>query len=73
MKKELANKIIIENKTNFVNHPYFLVLDIWDAVGQFGKPMRLTRIVNIYKNYIGQKYIREEETLCNHKILEDIV
>ena len=40
VKKELVNKIIVENRTDLVNYPYFLALDIWDIDGQSGKPTK---------------------------------
>lgn len=30
VKKKLVDKIIVENKTDLIDHPYFLVFDIWN-------------------------------------------
>ena len=56
LKKELVNKIIIENWTDLLNYPYFLALDILDVEDQSWKPTRRTRVVNIYGNCVGQRY-----------------
>lgn len=48
--KELVNKILVENKTDLVNHPYFLILDIGDINTQLNKPISQTRVVNTYNN-----------------------
>ena len=30
VKKDLLTKIIIESRSDLVNHPYFLALDVWE-------------------------------------------
>ena len=67
------NKIIVENRSDLVNHPYFLALDIRDVDGQSDNPTRRTRVVNIYDNRVGQRCMWEGETPQNRRALEDIV
>lgn len=45
---------MIDNRTDLMEHPYFLALDIRDIDGQTNKPLRRTRIVNVYDNRVGQ-------------------
>ncbi len=40
VKKELVNKIIVDNRTDLVDHPYFLTLDIRDIDNRTNKPAR---------------------------------
>ena len=30
VRRNLVDKIVIEHKTDLVNHPYFMLLEIWD-------------------------------------------
>lgn len=50
IKQALTTKIIVEKKTDLVDHSYFLALDIEDMDLQLNKPIRQTRVVNTYDN-----------------------
>ena len=52
IKKEILTNIVIENRSDLVNHPYFLVLDIWD-LSKTKQKMRRTRLINCYDQKIG--------------------
>lgn len=73
IKKELVNKIIVDNRTDLVDHPYFLTLDIRDVDSRTNKPARRTRVVNAYDNRVGQGCTWEENTPQTRRALEDIV
>ena len=55
VKKYILNKIIIENWTDLVNYPYYIILDIREYNPTSGKYLRKTRVVNVYDNKIGNK------------------
>lgn len=57
VKKDILNKIIIENQTDLANHPYCVVLDIKKLNLVFGKYFRTTRVLNLYDNKIGNRYV----------------
>ena len=40
VKKELMSRIVVDNRTDLVDHPYFLVLDIQDIDSLTNKPAR---------------------------------
>ena len=42
LKKNLVNKIVIDYKTDLVNHPYFMLLKIRKLNPQSKKPRRKT-------------------------------
>lgn len=73
MKKELVNKIIVEDRTHLVDHPYFLALDIRDMDSRLNKPARRTRVVNAYDNRVGQGCTWEGNPPHNQRALEDII
>lgn len=57
MKIELVDRIIVENRTDLIDHPYFLALEIRDRDSRLKKPTREIKVVNAYDNQVGQKYI----------------
>lgn len=57
IKKARLNKIIIENRTNLVSHPYYIVLDIKEHNSTFGKYLKKTTVVNFNNNKIDNGYI----------------
>ena len=65
VKKELANRIIVENRSDLVNHPYFLTLDIREMDSQSKRLARRTRVVNVYDNRVGQGSTWEGDTPRN--------
>lgn len=72
IKKELVSRIVVDNRTDLVDHPYFLALDIRDIDSRTNKPARQTRVVNSYDNRVGQGCTWEEGTPQNRRALEDI-
>lgn len=62
VKKELVSRIVVDNRTDLVDHPYFLALDIRDIDSRTDKPARQTRVVNSYDNRVGQGCIGKGPT-----------
>ena len=50
VKKKLANRIIVENQLNLVDHLYFLALDIQKIDSQSKRLVKGTKVANIYNN-----------------------
>lgn len=71
IKKELVDKIIVENRTYLIDHPYFLALDIREIDSQTRSRKR-TRVVNVYDNQVRQGHTWQSNTLCSRRALEDI-
>lgn len=57
IKKDILNKIIIENQTDLVSHSYYIILNIKKLDSISGKYLRKIKVVNLYNNKIGNKYI----------------
>ncbi len=54
IRKDLTDKLVVENRTDLVNHPNFILLEIWELDQQSKKPRRKTRALNVYDNRVGQ-------------------
>ena len=53
IKKDLVSQIVIEARTDLINHPYIQALDIWELYANTETKRRRTRLINIYDNIIG--------------------
>ena len=47
IKKDLTN-ILVENRTDLVNHPYIIAIDIWELHNKTKRKIRRTRLINCY-------------------------
>ena len=54
VRKDLLNKIVIEHRTDLVNHPYFILFEIQDLDQQSKRPGKKTRVPNAYDNRVKQ-------------------
>ncbi len=61
VRRDLVNKIIVEHKTDLVNHPYFMLLEIRD-LNLSKKPRKKTRVLNVYNNRVKQACIWTSNT-----------
>ena len=72
IRKDLLTKIITESRSNLVNHPYFLVIDVWELHPQSKHKMRKTRLINCYDNRIGLNTTYQGDIDSNRRAIEDI-
>ena len=72
IKKDILNKVIIENRTDLVSHPYCIVLDIREYNPTSGKYLRRTRVVNLYDNKISNGYIWQGTSSIIRQAIQDI-
>lgn len=49
VKKDLEERIIVENRSDLADHPYLQVLDVWELDSN-KKKKRKTYIINVYDN-----------------------
>ena len=54
VRKDISSKIVIENRTDLVSHPYCMVVDIRELDPRSERCLRRTRIVNLYDNKVGK-------------------
>lgn len=72
VKKDLLNKIITESRSDLINHPYFLAIDVWELHPQSQRKLRKTRLINCYDNRIGPNTTYQDETNFNRRAIEDV-
>ena len=72
MRKNLVDKIMVDHRTDLVNHPYFMLLEIHELDPQSKKPGRKTRVVNVYDNRVKRSYTWDGGIHCIKRALEDI-
>jgi hypothetical protein len=56
VRKDLLNKWVVEARTDLINHPYALAIDIWELERGTKRRARRTRVINCYDNWIGAGY-----------------
>jgi hypothetical protein len=72
VKRDITAQLIIEARTDLVNHPYALVLDIWDIHSYIKTKKRRTRLINIYDNRIGLGTCYKGDSDRTWRAIEDI-
>ena len=72
VRKDILNRVLIENRTDLVSHPYCLVLDIKELHPRSGKALRKTRVVNLYNNKVSRGQLWERSSPTVRRAMEDI-
>jgi hypothetical protein len=65
-------KVITKTRSDLVNHPYVLILDIWDLQPNTQKKTRRTRLINYYDNRISLNTTYHEDIDSNRRAIDDI-
>lgn len=71
VKKDLGGRLIVENRSDLVNHPYIQVFDVWE-LDSSRKKKRKTRIVNVYDNWVGEGQIWRGITNERRRAINDV-
>ena len=61
-----------EVRSDLVNHPYFLAIDIWELYPQIRAKMRRTRLINSYNNRIGPGTVYQGDIDFNRRAIDNI-
>ena len=72
VRKDIANNVILDNRSDLVSHPYCLVLDIKELYPKTRKPIRKIRVVNMYDNCIGQECTWQGHTAVAQRAIQNI-
>jgi hypothetical protein len=62
----------VEARSDLVNHPYVLALNIWDLHPYSQKKARRTRLINCYNNLIGLNTSYQGDIDSNRRAIDDI-
>jgi hypothetical protein len=65
VRKDIVNKTVLEARTDLIDHPYFIVVDVVERG-------RRTRVVNCYDIWLGASYTYAGATQCNRRALTDV-
>lgn len=72
VRKDILSRVVIENRTDLVSHPYCMVLDISELHPQSGRCLRRTRVVNLYDNKVGKEQLWEGSSATIRRAIQDI-
>ena len=73
VKKDILNKVIIENRTDLISHLYCIIFDIRERNPTSRKYSRKSRVVSLYNNKIGNRCIRQETSSTIRQAIQDIL
>lgn len=66
------NKLIVENRMDLVDYPYFIILETWKLDQQSKKPGKKTRTLNVYYNRISHNCTWSGNDPYIRRALEDV-
>src|SRR5271156_5828740 len=72
VRRDLITQLIIEARTDLIDHPYALAIDIWDLQQNTRAKKRRTRLINIYDNRIGLGTCYKGDAHRSWRAIEDI-
>ena len=72
VRKDILNRVIIDNRTDLASHPYCLVLDIKELYPVSRKILRKTRVVNLYDNKVGRGQVWEGSDPSIRRAIQDL-
>lgn len=72
VRKDILDKVIIENRTDLVNHPYCSVLNIKELHPISKNFLRRTRVVNVYDNKVGRGQLWEGSSPTLRRAIQDV-
>jgi hypothetical protein len=64
--------MVIEVRSDLVNHSYFLIINIWELYLQIRAKIRRTRLINSYNNRIGLETVYQGDIDFNRRAIDDI-
>jgi len=67
-----SRRAATEVRSDLVNHPYFLAIDIWELHPQTRAKIRRTRLINSYDNKIGPGTVYQGDIDSNRRAIDDI-
>ena len=72
VRKDLVDKIVVDHRTDLIDHPYFMLLEICELDLRSTRPGRKTRVINVYENRIGRGCTWDGGINHIRRALEDI-
>ena len=71
IRRDLLNKVMVEARTDLLDHPYLMVLDVWE-LGRAREKTRRTRVINCYDNWLGPGHCWQGSSGRQRRAIQDI-
>ena len=71
IRRDLFNKIMVEARTDLLDHPYLMALDVWE-LGRAREKTRRTRVINCYDNWLGAGQPWQGESERRRRAIEEV-
>ena len=71
IRRDLVNKMIVEARTDLLDHPYLMAIDVWE-LNRAREKARRTRVINCYDNWLGMGHCWHGESERQRRALEDV-
>ncbi|POS88401.1 hypothetical protein EPUL_000062 [Erysiphe pulchra] len=71
VRRDLGERIVVETRSDLVDHPYIQAIDIWELDSQ-QKKKRKTRLVNVYDNWVGEGQVFCGDRPERRRAIDDI-
>jgi glutamine synthetase type III len=71
-KRDILNRVVIEVRFDLVNHPYFLIINIWELYLQTKAKIGRIRLIISYNNKIGLETVYQGDINFNRRAINDI-
>ena len=72
IRKDLANRVVVEKRSDLVDHPYVMALDVRDLDQKTRLPSKRTKVVNVYDQFIGRGYTFLGAYIRRRRTIEDV-
>jgi len=73
IRRDLTDQMNIEARTDLINHPYIMALDVWELEESPQRsPKRRTRLVNCYDNWVGGDCVWQGDSTQRRRAIEDV-
>jgi hypothetical protein len=71
IRRDLLNKVMVEARTDLLNHPYLMMMDVWE-LGRNRERIRQIRIINCYDNWLGPGYCWQGRDNRRRRAMRDV-
>lgn len=71
IRRDLFNQAVVEARTDLIDHPYIMAVDIWER-GRAKEKKRRTRVINCYDNWVGPGLCWQGNIEERRRAIEDV-
>jgi ribonuclease HI len=71
IRRDIFNQAVVEARTDLIDHPYIMAVDIWE-LGRAKEKKRRTRVINCYDNWLGPGLCWQGDIEERRRAIEDV-